>query len=52
LRAHLIQDFTLKLISDQAEANVHTDNLDILQGLLRELRRSHLIARRNHLRIY
>ncbi|KAF9432576.1 hypothetical protein BGZ76_010600 [Entomortierella beljakovae] len=37
-------DFTLKLFSDQAEANVHTDDLETLQGLLKELRRSHLIA--------
>ncbi|KAF9586194.1 Type II inositol 1,4,5-trisphosphate 5-phosphatase [Lunasporangiospora selenospora] len=45
---HLAQDskpdFTLKLLSDQSEASVHTDDLETLQGLLRELRRSHLIA--------
>ncbi|KAF9119900.1 hypothetical protein BGW39_011838 [Mortierella sp. 14UC] len=37
-------DFTLKLFCDQTEVNVHTDDLETLQGLLRELRRSHLIA--------
>ncbi|KAF9105739.1 hypothetical protein BGX29_011522 [Mortierella sp. GBA35] len=37
-------DFTLKLFCDQTEATVHTDDLETLQGLLRELRRSHLIA--------
>ncbi|KAG0244691.1 Endonuclease/exonuclease/phosphatase [Mortierella sp. GBAus27b] len=37
-------DFTLKLLSDQTEVSVHTDDLETLQGMLRELRRSHLIA--------
>ncbi|KAF9191341.1 hypothetical protein BGZ50_009459 [Haplosporangium sp. Z 11] len=37
-------DFTLKLYCDQTEVSVHTDDLETLQGLLRELRRSHLIA--------
>ncbi|KAF9397951.1 hypothetical protein BGX21_008329 [Mortierella sp. AD011] len=37
-------DFTLKLFCDQIEASVQTDDLETLQGLLRELRRSHLIA--------
>ncbi|KAG0282208.1 hypothetical protein BGZ96_000740 [Linnemannia gamsii] len=37
-------DFTLKLFCDQTEATVHTDDLETLQGLLKELRRSHLIA--------
>ncbi|KAF9109704.1 hypothetical protein BGX27_007295 [Mortierella sp. AM989] len=37
-------DFTLKLLCDQTEATVQTDDLETLQGLLRELRRSHLIA--------
>lgn len=40
-------DFTLKLLSDQTEVSVHTDDLETLQGLLRELRRSHLIARKD-----
>lgn len=39
-------DFTLKLFCDQTEATVHTDDLETLQGLLKELRRSHLIARK------
>lgn len=39
-------DFTLKLYCDQTEVTVQTDDLDVLQGLLRELRRSHLIARK------
>ncbi|KAF9928423.1 hypothetical protein FBU30_002381 [Linnemannia zychae] len=30
------------------EANVHTDDLETLQGLLRELRRSHLIAQNDN----
>ncbi|CAO3567765.1 unnamed protein product [Mortierella alpina] len=37
-------DFTLKLFCDHTEVIVHTDDLETLQGLLRELRRSHLIA--------
>ncbi|KAI7828526.1 Endonuclease/exonuclease/phosphatase [Gamsiella multidivaricata] len=37
-------DFTLKLFCDQTEVSVQTDDLETLQGLLRELRRSHLIA--------
>ncbi|GJJ76969.1 inositol polyphosphate 5-phosphatase INPP5B/F [Entomortierella parvispora] len=37
-------NFTLKLYCDQTEVTVQTDDLDVLQGLLRELRRSHLIA--------
>lgn len=40
-------DFTLKLLCDQTEVSVHTDDLETLQGLLRELRRSHLIARKD-----
>ncbi|ORZ23835.1 hypothetical protein BCR41DRAFT_247593 [Lobosporangium transversale] len=39
-------DFTLKLYCDQTEISVQTDDLETLQGLLKELRRSHLIARR------
>ncbi|KAG0199274.1 hypothetical protein BGX28_007433 [Mortierella sp. GBA30] len=37
-------DFTLKLFCDQTEVIVHMDDLETLQGLLRELRTSHLIA--------
>ncbi|KAF9386550.1 hypothetical protein CPC16_007480 [Podila verticillata] len=37
-------DFTLKLFCDQTEITVHIDDLEILQGLLGELRRSHFIA--------
>ncbi|KAF9954163.1 hypothetical protein BGZ65_004210 [Modicella reniformis] len=37
-------DFTLKLFCDQTEVSVQTDDLETLQGLLRELRGSHLIA--------
>ncbi|KAI1316951.1 hypothetical protein EDD11_009195 [Mortierella claussenii] len=37
-------DFTLKLFCDQTEVNVQMDDLETLQGLLRELRKSHLIA--------
>ncbi|KAF9406552.1 hypothetical protein BGZ94_003065, partial [Podila epigama] len=37
-------DFTLKLYCDQTEVTVHIDDLEILQGLLSELRRSHFIA--------
>ncbi|KAG0338106.1 hypothetical protein BG000_004551 [Podila horticola] len=37
-------DFTLKLFCDQTEVTVHIDDLEILQGLLGELRRSHFIA--------
>ncbi|KAG0082917.1 hypothetical protein BGZ92_011245, partial [Podila epicladia] len=37
-------DFTLKLFCDQTEVTVHIDDLEVLQGLLGELRRSHFIA--------
>ncbi|KAF9352760.1 hypothetical protein BGX34_011996 [Mortierella sp. NVP85] len=41
-------DFTLKLFCDQTEVSVQTDDLETLQGLLRELRKSHLIARKDN----